>query len=190
MNFRESTNKGLYVAGRFTDSTLDALERLQSFLAIPNRVPREKLHTTIVYSTKHVPYRLSHKETFLADKGWLEIWPTKYGNTLVLRFESEKLHQRFNYAMALGATYDFPDYQAHITLSYDIGPLKYEGEYPLDIIKACEYAEDLDDNPLTEHIEKRGDEYVVTNAARTKVLGRHESREKALNQLRAIEANK
>lgn len=190
MRFIESTKNGLYVAGRFTDSTLDALERIQSFLAIPNRVPREELHTTIVYSRNYVPYRLSHKEVPLASKGWLETWSTDSGNTLVLRFDSEKLQKRFDYAMALGASYDYPEYKAHITLSYDVGPLKYSGEYDIDIIKACEYAEDLNENAFCEHIEKRGDEYVVTNASRTKVLGKHKTRDLALQQLRAIEANK
>lgn len=43
---------------------------------------------------------------------------------------------------------------------------------------------------LMEHIEKRGDEWVVTNKDRTKVLGTHPSKEKALAQLRAIEMHK
>lgn len=43
---------------------------------------------------------------------------------------------------------------------------------------------------LQEHIEKRGDEWVVLNKDKTKVLGTHPSKEKALAQLRAIEINK
>lgn len=37
---------------------------------------------------------------------------------------------------------------------------------------------------------KRGNKFVVTNKAGTKVLGRHKTRKAATAQLRAIEANK
>lgn len=43
---------------------------------------------------------------------------------------------------------------------------------------------------LNEFIEKRGSEWVVLNHTKKKVLGRHDSREKALKQLQAIEINK
>lgn len=44
--------------------------------------------------------------------------------------------------------------------------------------------------PLLEFVEKRGDEWVVLDHTRTKVLGTHPSKAKADAQLRAIEANK
>jgi len=43
---------------------------------------------------------------------------------------------------------------------------------------------------LVEYVEKRGNAWVVLNHTRRKVLGTHPSKEKALAQLRAIEANK
>lgn len=43
---------------------------------------------------------------------------------------------------------------------------------------------------LVEYVERRGNQWVVLNHDRTKVLGKHPTRAKALNQLRAIEANK
>ena len=39
-------------------------------------------------------------------------------------------------------------------------------------------------------IKKRGSKYVVTDSSGRKVLGTHPSKAKALDQLRAIEANK
>lgn len=39
-------------------------------------------------------------------------------------------------------------------------------------------------------IRKQGSKYVVKNKAGTKTLGTHDTRAKALDQLRAIEANK
>lgn len=43
---------------------------------------------------------------------------------------------------------------------------------------------------LLEFVEKRGDEWVVLNHAKTNVLGTHPTKKKAMRQLRAIEANK
>lgn len=43
---------------------------------------------------------------------------------------------------------------------------------------------------LNEKIIKRGDKYIVTNEAGTKILGTHDTRKKALKQLQAIEASK
>ena len=43
---------------------------------------------------------------------------------------------------------------------------------------------------LIEHVRKRGNKYVVTNEAGTKTLGTHPTREKAVEQLQAIEAHK
>ena len=43
---------------------------------------------------------------------------------------------------------------------------------------------------IIEHIEKRGNEWVVLNKDRTKVLGTHSSKKDAVDQLQAIEINK
>jgi len=43
---------------------------------------------------------------------------------------------------------------------------------------------------VNEHIVKRGNKWAVTNADRTKTLGTHDTRESAVKQLQAIEANK
>ena len=43
---------------------------------------------------------------------------------------------------------------------------------------------------LSEHVIKRGDKWVVTNKDETKVLGTHNTKEEAEEQLKAIEANK
>lgn len=43
---------------------------------------------------------------------------------------------------------------------------------------------------ICEFVEKQGNDWVVLNHTKKKVLGRHPTRKKALAQLRAIEANK
>lgn len=143
MNFKEFS-KGLYVAAKFSESTLDALEKLQRSLKIPNPVPRDKLHTTIVYSRVFVPYKVASGSFEIADRGSLTIFETGQGaRALVLELESVYLTTRHNYAKALGATYDFPDYRPHITLSYDVGPLSFIGTYDVPVILDREYSEEL-----------------------------------------------
>jgi hypothetical protein len=43
---------------------------------------------------------------------------------------------------------------------------------------------------LVEYVEKRGDQWVVLNHTKKKVLGTHPSKKKAMAQLAAIEINK
>ncbi|AAQ17831.1 hypothetical protein Aeh1ORF165c [Aeromonas phage Aeh1] len=43
---------------------------------------------------------------------------------------------------------------------------------------------------LLEYVEKRGDDWVVLNHAKTKVLGTHKTKEQAVDQLQAIEIAK
>lgn len=137
--------KGLYVAAKFSESTLDALEELQRSLKLPNPVPRDKLHTTIVYSRVNVPYKVASGSFEIADKGKLTVFETQSGNrALVLEMDSDYLSARHSYAKALGASYDYPDYRPHITLSYNIGVLNFSGEYKVPVVLDREYSEELD----------------------------------------------
>lgn len=143
MNFKEF-GKGLYVAAKFSESTLDALENLQRELKIPNPVPRDKLHSTIVYSRVYVPYKVASGSFEIANSGSFTIFETQDGSrALVLELESDYLTARHSYAKALGASYDFPDYRPHITMSYDVGPLSFTGTFDIPIILDREYAEEL-----------------------------------------------
>lgn len=139
--------KGTYAGAKFTDSTLDLIEEIQRSLNLFDPVPRDKLHTTICFSRVKVPFIPNIVERQIGNTGNLKVFKTQTGKrALVLAIESDYLHERFKYAMALGATYDFPDYQPHITLSYDIGvmeiPDKSFSGNPVEI--STEYVEDLD----------------------------------------------
>ncbi len=143
MNFKEF-GKGLYVAAKFSESTLDALENLQRELKIPNPVPRDKLHSTIVYSRVYVPYKVASGSFEIANSGSFTIFETQDGSrALVLELESDYLTARHNYAKALGASYDFPDYRPHITMSYDVGPISFNGTFNIPIVLDREYSEEL-----------------------------------------------
>lgn len=146
MRFLEST-RGTYAAAKFTDETLDRIQDLQEFYDLPNAVPRDKLHTTILYSRVYVPFKPESGEVVLGNKCHLKIFETQSGTrALVLAYESDYLQFRHDVGMALGATYDFPDYIPHITLSYDVGARKFnlDKEFELEIVRSHEYVEDLD----------------------------------------------
>ena len=143
MTFLESS-AGLYVCAKFSDLTLDAIERLQRDLKVLNPVPREKIHSTIVYSRVTVPYVASSGSFEVATSGELEVWDTQSGKTLVLKLDSDYLAFRHNYAKALGATYDFPEYRPHITLSYDVGAASFGGKVNINVVLAHEKKETLD----------------------------------------------
>lgn len=134
---------GLYVAAKFSETTLDEIENLQRELKIPNPVPRHKIHSTICYSRVNIPYVCSSGSFEVASSGKLETWDTKDGKVLVLKLDSDYLKFRHNYARALGATHDFPDYTPHITLSYNIGPAHYDSEVKCHVVLDREYKEPL-----------------------------------------------
>lgn len=135
--------EGLYVAAKYSEFSLDKIEDLQRQLKVPNPVPREKIHSTICYSRVKIPYNVSSGSFEVATKGHLEVWDHGSSPVLVFVLDSEYLRCRHMYAKALGATHDFPDYTPHITLSYNVGELKYSGEYSVPVILDREYKEPL-----------------------------------------------
>jgi len=140
---------GLYVAVKFQQETIDNIVAFQTKNNIPNPVPSEDLHSTIVYSRVpiewipegHINLRVN------TDASVLETWETRGGSScLVWHYYSPFQHKRFKDAMELGATYDFPEYKCHITLSYDCGDVTAEAinkpDFP--ILLDHEYVEVLD----------------------------------------------
>ncbi|BAQ22811.1 RNA ligase [Edwardsiella phage PEi20] len=142
MKFQDFST-GLYVAAKFSELTLDALEELQRNLRVPNPVPREKFHSTICYSRVNIPYVTASGSFEVANSGHLEIWKHGESPVLVLVLDSEYLRCRHQYARAIGATHDFPDYTPHITLSYNVGPVTFKGEVKIPVVLDREYKEPL-----------------------------------------------
>lgn len=138
--------RGTYVACTYTKETIDALCELQRVYEVPNPVPPEDFHTTIEYSRVYVPFPCETGLRFLANHGWLETWDVSDGTRcLVLRFESDHLQERHEIGRCLGATYDFPTYKPHITLSYNVGAAVFpDHEIQIDLVSDGEYSEELD----------------------------------------------
>lgn len=146
-NEDEANDEGLYVAALYDADTCRKLSEYQRKFNIPNPTPESGFHTTIVYSRVPVDFEEMHTvdETVNPAFSQIEVWPNDYGNVLVLKIFSPYLHLRFQEAMAAGATYDFPEYQPHVTLSYDIGDWDHKQlklpDFPLVI--TGEYSEPL-----------------------------------------------
>lgn len=150
--------KGTYSGVKFDDKTTDAILTYIKTNKIPNGLPANKMHSTVLYSRKFLP---DYKPAGDYDKALegvptnFDIWPSTNddgttSNCLVLKYDCDDLVKRHKDLMdEHQATYDFPNYEPHITLSYDIGNIKttklpdIKGILPTITI-VHEYGEDLD----------------------------------------------
>lgn len=135
--------KPMYVAIRPSKWGIKRLERLVKELKIPN--PVDDFHCTILYSRKPINPNIDLRidvDNFECPGVKLE----KFGTYLVLLLDSPQLQERHKELMEeTGASYDFPEYQPHITLSEN-----FEGNMPelkdkVIIEFSEEYSEELDE---------------------------------------------
>jgi hypothetical protein len=157
----EENMKGSYAGVRFDTETNKAIHKYMSDNKLPVAVRPDRLHSTLLYSRKYLPkYKPAGKleKAYVGKPTHFEVWNTrpddgsKPSRCLVLRYDCPELEERHKALMKEhGATYDFPSYDPHITLSYDIGDMD-EKKLPslADTLKAIniveEYGEDLDLN--------------------------------------------
>ena len=85
-----------------------------------NVVPMNELHCTIAYSRKEFLLDVDHNEITISPKQLKsKLEPLGNEGAIVLKFESDEMVERFNHCIEKGATYDYPKYQPHISISYD-----------------------------------------------------------------------
>lgn len=145
---------GTYVGVTFNKGTVNRLSDFVKKHKIANPLDPSKYHTTVIYSRVHCPDLKAHGglaegEVVGVPTGF-NVWKTQEGtHALVLEYKCEWLANRHQSLMEEhGATYDFPKYNPHITLSYDVGDdfdpsgLDPKDIGPIDIV--YEYTEDLD----------------------------------------------
>jgi hypothetical protein len=82
------------------------------------------------------------------------------GDAVVLRFESEILKQRWQEFIDAGASWDWPSYKPHITISFDAGDVDIENVEPYDgeLVFGSEVFAELDENWKDNIEEKEFDE--------------------------------
>lgn len=148
---------GTYAGVKFSDRTNNELTQFMLDHSIPKPLAKDKLHTTLLFSRVHCPNYIP-----IGKVSWVGI-PTKYEvfktrpqdpneqpkNCLVMLFKCYVLQLRHKHLMQVhGATYDFPEYNSHISLSYDIDTLDISTiplfDKGIEIVE--EYGEDLNLN--------------------------------------------
>jgi 2'-5' RNA ligase len=129
----EKAAQGTYAGVYFSEQTKDAIEKYIKDNKIPNGVPRDKLHTTLLYSRKYLPNfkpRGQFAKPLEAEPLEFDVWQSTGdapSRCLVLKISCPQLVDRHNHLMDKHkATYDFPEYIPHITLSYDIGDMEVD----------------------------------------------------------------
>lgn len=124
----ESNKKlGTYAGWRYSEKSLNEIQELQDVLDLPNQTPRKDIHSTLLYSKKHLPnYKALGKTSIKATMQKLHVFDTfDKKRALVLFLDSPDMIKRHRELMKEhDATYDYPEYIPHITLSYDIGDIE------------------------------------------------------------------
>jgi hypothetical protein len=121
---------GLYVARYLTKESAKQLHAWAKEQGFPNITPPEEMHITLVYS--HDPVMLVPDQWEMAvDLVNPRIVPLGDEGAVVLMFDSEALKYRWEQTRKLGASWSYPDYHPHITLTYDIGDFDYRSVPPI-----------------------------------------------------------
>ena len=120
--------EGTYIGLNLSPGSIKLLKDLQKQLEIKEDFP---FHITLVYSRKKITMDLNQRinKTIHALNFHLFDNSKDGGDrALVIKFNCPYCESRFNYAStALGATFDYPKYEPHITLAYN-----WEGDIPSD----------------------------------------------------------
>lgn len=157
---KQEQQKGTYAGIRYDKATTDAIAKYIKDNNIPNAIKADKIHTTLLYSRKHCPDYIPggmYKKPYVATPEEFAVWETNPDagpktKCLILKLKCQGLVDRHNELMKEhGATYDYAQYQPHVTLSYDIEDLDVDKLPDIrDTVKQLnaveEYGEDLDLN--------------------------------------------
>lgn len=145
---KEEKEPGTYVAGYFSEESQDKIYALAKKLEIPNLVPKDKYHVTIIFSKKTIPYKGLNKlkDAWIVEVEKFHVFPTQSGKKcLVLKLDAPDLIHQHNKIMKKykEATYDFDEYIPHTTLSYDLGDFKLPDNSELDGLGKLEIVEEI-----------------------------------------------
>jgi len=132
--------RGSYMGLRPTPETIKAMREFMGDHRIPNPLADHKLHATVIYSRafcgakplgkldptwkgKFTDYDI-FKSSPKLEEGEGEDGVT---NCLVMKFDCPELTDRHHYlSKHHGATHDFPNFDPHMTMSYDVGDFDHK----------------------------------------------------------------
>lgn len=126
-----TSGPGMYGAVKPDAGSIKRIRQLINELGLENSVSDKDLHATVMNSRKHVN-EIDAAEAIVVNlpaSGFgdeLAIFGQRAGDKcLVLKLSSLELRAIFAQLGKLGASYDFPTYEAHITLAYGL-PANFE----------------------------------------------------------------
>lgn len=116
------TEQGTYAGIRFSQDDEDTIMDIVKKIGVPNSIEKSDIHLTLLYSRKYLPnYEPAPYTDMWAYPKEFEIFNGQDNKSiLVLKVDSPDLVKRHKELMdEHKATYDYPEYIPHITLSYD-----------------------------------------------------------------------
>lgn len=122
----EAPEDGTFAGTRFDDMSVQELTRFAAENNIPNQVPPEDLHSTLLFSHMPLPDykpRGMYKAALTAIPKDVKLWGDDEEKALVIILDSPGLVRRHKYLMDKHpeATWDHNEFIPHVTLSYDVG---------------------------------------------------------------------
>jgi hypothetical protein len=120
-------DKGIYIEAVYDPGAIDKIWRVLKKVGFKYLLPQNKVHTTIIYSTR--PPNKPLKQTSIngyAEPDHFEILGGHKGKPFVLALilKSNELQKKHKYYMReYKLKYGFHEYKPHITVSYDIKKL-------------------------------------------------------------------
>lgn len=130
---KQSPKKGTYVGVRLSKESIEKVLAVIKKLNVPEPVKVSEMHLTVIFSRKHLPDfkpRGKLDEPIIIKPKKLDIFPSGGDediNVLVIVMDAPDLVNRHEEVMdEHKATYDFPEYIPHMTLSYDCGDFDYK----------------------------------------------------------------
>ena len=149
----ESKKKpGTFAGVRFSPKTKKALSKYITDNNIPNPVIASEFHATLLYSKKHCPdYEAAGKidPMYKGKPGKFAIWGDDDESVLVLKFDCPELAARHKELMKEhDATFDYPSFKPHLTLSYNAEGIKIKDlpAFTATIEIVSEYSSDIEEN--------------------------------------------
>lgn len=149
--------QGTYAGFRVNQDDDETIMLLLEDIGVPNPVDKSDLHLTLLYSRKFLPnYEPASYTDMWAYPNKFHVFNGQDGkNILVLMLDCKDCIKRHDELMKQhNATYDFPKYLPHLTLSYDIGNwfdadadkinLEFKDKLPKEFYINAEYKENLD----------------------------------------------
>lgn len=148
----DNTPDGTYAGVKLSDETVERIVAYCDEHDIPNPVPSDKLHVTLLYSRKYLPdYEAAgeYKKPMVGEPAGFDVWDTsdeEPSRCLVLKLDCERLLKRHEQLMNKHeATYDHDEYTPHVTFSYNIEDYDESDlpkiDFPIELVK--EYQDDL-----------------------------------------------